>query len=81
MAQAHALGKPAADVVVPRLRLCPSNRPPNGFSNTQSVIDQLRAAAEALNRGDPEPFVSLFAQDAEWRGIPRGHLWWKRTPS
>jgi len=45
------------------------------------VIDQLRAAAEALDRGDPEPLVSLFAQDAEWRGIPRGHLWWKRTPS
>jgi len=45
------------------------------------VIDRLRAAAEALNHGDPEPFVSLFAQDAEWRGIPRGHLWWKRTPS
>jgi ketosteroid isomerase-like protein len=45
------------------------------------VIDQLRAAAEALNRGDPEPFASLFAEDAEWRGPSRGHLWWKHTPS
>jgi len=45
------------------------------------VIDQLRAAAEALNRGNPEPSASLFAEDAEWRGISRGHLWWKRTPA
>ena len=46
-----------------------------------SVIDELRAAAEALNRGDPEPFVSLFDEDAEWRGVSRGFLWWKHTPS
>jgi ketosteroid isomerase-like protein len=47
----------------------------------QGVIEQLRAAAEALGRGDPEPFASLFALDAEWRGVSAGHLWWKRTPS
>jgi len=45
------------------------------------VIEQLRAAAEAMNRGDPEAFASLFAEDAEWRGPSRGHLWWKHTPS
>jgi ketosteroid isomerase-like protein len=45
------------------------------------VIDELRAAAEALNRGDPAPFASLFAEGAEWRGISHGHLWWKRTPA
>jgi ketosteroid isomerase-like protein len=45
------------------------------------VIDQLRAAAEALNRGDPDPFASLFADDAEWRAVPRGFLFWKHTPS
>ena len=45
------------------------------------MIDQLRAAAEALNRGDPDPLASLFAEDAEWRGISHGILWWKRTPS
>jgi ketosteroid isomerase-like protein len=45
------------------------------------VIDQLRAAADSLNRGDPEPFVSLLAPDAEWRGVSHGHLWWKRTPA
>jgi ketosteroid isomerase-like protein len=45
------------------------------------VIDRLRAAAEALNRGDPEPFVALIADDSEWRGIARGSLWKKQTPS
>jgi len=45
------------------------------------VIDELRAAADALNNGDPGPFASLFADNVEWRGIPHGHLWWKTTPS
>jgi hypothetical protein len=45
------------------------------------VIEQLRAAAEALSSGDPEPFVALFGEDAEWRGVASGHLWWKHTPS
>jgi ketosteroid isomerase-like protein len=45
------------------------------------MIDELRAAVEALNRGDVEPFVSLMAPEMEWRGIPYGHLWWKHTPS
>jgi ketosteroid isomerase-like protein len=45
------------------------------------MIDELRAAAKALAEGDPEPFASLFAEGAEWRGVPHGHLWWKRTPA
>lgn len=45
------------------------------------MIEELRAAAEALDRGDPVPFASLFAEAAEWRGVPHGHLWWKHTPS
>jgi ketosteroid isomerase-like protein len=45
------------------------------------VIDQLREAAEALNRGDPEPFAALMADDSEWRGVSTGHLWWRRTPA
>jgi hypothetical protein len=44
------------------------------------VIEELRAAAEAFNRGDPGPFASLFAEESEWRGVPHGFLWWKRTP-
>jgi ketosteroid isomerase-like protein len=45
------------------------------------MIDQLRAAADALNQGDADPFAALFAEDAEWRGVPHGHLWWKHAPS
>jgi hypothetical protein len=45
------------------------------------MIDQLRAAAESLAEGNPEPLASLFAEDAQWRGVSRGHLWWKQTPS
>jgi len=45
------------------------------------MIEQLRAAADALNAGHPGPNAALFAEDAEWRGISSGHLWWKRTPS
>jgi hypothetical protein len=45
------------------------------------MIHRLRAAAEAFNKGDPEPFVSLLAPDVEWRGVPQGRLWWKHTPS
>ena len=62
----------------------PLRREPGGDGarcNTRDVIDRLRAAAEALGEGDPEPLASLFADDAEWRGVSHGHLWWKRTPS
>ena len=45
------------------------------------MIDRLRAAVEALNEGDPDLFASLFAADAEWRGVSRGHLWWRNAPS
>jgi hypothetical protein len=45
------------------------------------MLDALRTAAIAQNDGDPEPLVALFAPEAEWRGVARGHLWWKRTPS
>jgi hypothetical protein len=45
------------------------------------VIDELRIAVDALNAGDPEPFVALIDEDSEWRGIASGHLWWKQTPS
>jgi hypothetical protein len=45
------------------------------------VLDQLRAATQELNEGNPDAFAALFAENAEWRGVSHGHLWWKRTPS
>jgi hypothetical protein len=46
-----------------------------------AVIEELRAAVDALNHGDAAPFVALIAEGGEWRGITRGHLWWKDAPS
>jgi ketosteroid isomerase-like protein len=45
------------------------------------MIDRLGAAVEALNQGDPGPLAALFADDAEWRGVSHGFLWWKHAPS
>ena len=44
------------------------------------MLERLHVAGEALNRGDPEPLASLFAEDAEWRGVPRRVLLWKVAP-
>ena len=45
------------------------------------LIERLQEAAAAFNRGDPDPLVALLHEDLEWRGVPRGFLWWKRTPA
>jgi hypothetical protein len=45
------------------------------------MIERLQSAVEALNQGDPTPFASLFADDAEWRGVSHGYLWWRSAPS
>lgn len=45
------------------------------------AVEQLRAAYESLNSGDPDPLAALFRPDAVWRGIERGRLWWKKAPS
>jgi hypothetical protein len=46
-----------------------------------AMIGRLRAAADVLNSGDPGRLASLFADDAEWRGLPHGRFWWKRVPA
>ena len=48
--------------------------------HTPAMIDQLRAAVDALDQGDPEPFAALIAEDNEWRGVTQGFLWWKQVP-
>jgi ketosteroid isomerase-like protein len=45
------------------------------------MLDELRSAVDALNEGNAEPFLALIDRDSEWRGITRGHLWWKHAPS
>jgi hypothetical protein len=48
---------------------------------SNAMIDRLREAADALNAGDPTPLVALMDDDVDWRGVSRGVLWWKQTPS
>jgi len=45
------------------------------------VLPGLNEALEAINRGDVELAVALLDPDVDWRGRPRGHLWWRQTPS
>jgi hypothetical protein len=39
------------------------------------------AAYGAAASGNVEPLVSLLDPAVEWRGVTRGRLWWRRTPS
>lgn len=43
--------------------------------------ERTQAAFDAAIAGDVEPLVSLLDPALEWRGVPSGHLWWRRTPS
>jgi ketosteroid isomerase-like protein len=37
----------------------------------------IQQALEAAIEGDVDPFVALLAPNLEWRGVQRGHLWWR----
>lgn len=43
--------------------------------------DRVQAAFDAAVAGSVEPLVALFDLELDWRGLTRGHLWWRRTPS
>jgi ketosteroid isomerase-like protein len=45
------------------------------------LLPGLTTALEEFNRGNVEPTVALLDADVDWRGRPRGHLWWKHVPS
>jgi hypothetical protein len=38
-----------------------------------------RAYDEAV-AGDVGPLVDLMHTDLDWRGLERGHLWWRKAP-
>jgi ketosteroid isomerase-like protein len=48
-----------------------------------SATDRQRVqdALDAAIAGDVDPLVALLAPDLEWRGVERGHLWWRSAPS
>jgi len=41
----------------------------------------VQVAFDAAIGGDIDPLVALLAPDLEWRGVDRGHLWWRTAPS
>jgi len=48
---------------------------------TSVDIEKLRAAYEAASEGDVDALAALFTPTTVWRGIERGHLWWRKAPS
>jgi ketosteroid isomerase-like protein len=46
------------------------------------VVDaeQVQRAYDAAIAGDPDALVELFHPDLDWRGLERGHLWWRKAP-
>ncbi len=47
----------------------------------RSTVDEIRAAYEALSRGDEEPLVALMDSGVEWRGRRSPARFWRPPPS
>ncbi len=50
-------------------------------TSERSTIDEIRAAYEALSRGDEEPLVALMDPDVVWRGRRSPLQFWRPPPS
>jgi ketosteroid isomerase-like protein len=48
---------------------------------TSADVEGLVAAYDAAGEGDVDALATLFTPTTVWRGIERGHLWWRRAPS
>jgi hypothetical protein len=44
-------------------------------------IEVVQHAYDMAVAGDLEPIVSLLHPDLDWRGLERGHLWWRKAPA
>jgi len=42
---------------------------------------EIQAAYDAAVGGNLDLLVGLFDSDLDWRGIERGHLWWRHAPA
>ena len=47
----------------------------------ESDVRRIQSAYDAAIAGDLDPLIGLLAPDLEWRGVERGHLWWRHAPS
>jgi ketosteroid isomerase-like protein len=45
------------------------------------ALGRVRRAYQAAGDGDLAELIGLFDRDTVWRGVERGHLWWRRAPS
>jgi hypothetical protein len=54
-----------------------------GYGHLVATIgpSDIQAALDAAVAGDLDPLVGLLDPDLDWRGIRRGHLWWRRAPA
>jgi hypothetical protein len=43
--------------------------------------EEVQRAYDAAVAGDLEPLVGLFDPAMDWRGLERGHLWWRNAPA
>jgi ketosteroid isomerase-like protein len=48
---------------------------------TDMAAERIQQAYDAAVNGDVGALVALLSDDLEWRGVERGHLWWRRAPS
>jgi hypothetical protein len=44
-------------------------------------VNQLQQSYDAAVAGDLDPLVSLLDPNLDWRGLQRGHLWWRKAPA
>jgi ketosteroid isomerase-like protein len=43
--------------------------------------EEVQQAYDAAVAGDLDPLVTLFDPELDWRGLERGHLWWRKAPA
>jgi ketosteroid isomerase-like protein len=43
--------------------------------------EEVQQAYDAAAAGDIDPLVGLLDPEIEWRGMERGHLWWRKAPA
>jgi hypothetical protein len=63
-----------------RLAPCATSLPRYAGRVSRENAELIEQAFAAYVRGDVDDAVSLLHPDVYWRGVERGHLWWKRAP-
>ena len=43
--------------------------------------EEVQRAFDSAVAGDLDPLVNLFDPELDWKGLERGHLWWRNAPA